>query len=234
MKELENVLKANIREQAGLKQLIKKELAQNEYKIAHFHSKALRRIEENIRILRNIEDKFAGDINFLLLQIKFAEQNLQNLFYPEYREYTLRQLELWHQKLAALEKQQLEYTEEPTVLPELLESIINKQIRGLKITPLKTSGLSLEISRKQHEITLKIPALNHLIKKSIIDQTKLKQFRAKGFSLSPDGKFLFQTINCQNNHPEIYTKLQITIAKIIFEIFPAREFYGESHIEIRD
>ncbi len=234
MASAEETLSEYIKEQSRLKRLINKAVATSEFKIAHFHSKALRRIEERIRILRRLEDKFTQDIMSVKNQIKFLEDSMNQDFRPERDDYLIRTINKLQNKLLELERKQAEHVEFTADLPALLESLINRKICSIRIIGIKTSDFTLEIKRSRQGIKIKIPDLHTLLRQGLIYESHLKHFNAIGFKASPNGKILSQTFNDQNNRAELINKIEITIAKIVFEIFPWRTFDAETLIEIRE
>jgi len=227
--DLQALIKELESEKGNLLRLIDEAVKEQEFLHAHFHYKALSKVNGRLQTLRNLEDE-SYDRKF---QIEHGIENLRKIVNAETDDFfgsmTSRQIEEMEEELRRLNqlpKKQINPNGK-VHLRESLDQFVKGKIRGLRVTFSRSGDLKIEIRRTKMGVRLTIPNLNKLKDEYSI---KLKRMRGLGFLINKKGSKATAILN--ESKDKMTNKIMTIISLIVFEVFYFKMLDNEGTIEI--
>lgn len=121
---------------------------------------------------------------------------------------------------------------ESSLFAAVLEQLLNKKVKNLKLFLNKTDKFYFSISYANKAVKVSMPGIKTLLNKRIISYYNLEKLRKIGFEYTLNETKLTLTIN--GNKEEILKKLNHLFAKIVFEVFQFSDFKEAAYLQFVD
>jgi hypothetical protein len=217
-------------EEKRLLELIADCIKEHEYRMAHFHSKALKQVYRKLQTLGNIQDINYDRKTFLNAQISYLEEELNSEPSDHMKEYLLRTMLSAKETLARLDQQAAEKTNpegNENIFDDTLTKLMQKKIRKFRLYLKKKDNLFFELSRSKSGLKIVLPFVKNHFKTFMLNRHSVRSIVAMGFSLVDNENKLVYTTKDEDTGA-----LKIILSKIIFDVFYFKEFANDSFIEI--
>ena len=221
-------------EKIRLQKLIDECLVETKYLMAHYHSEALYQLNGRLQTLHNIDDKLYDEKSYKLNRIRGLEKHIAteaSEFMKEYYSKDILKAKEELEKLNEIPNQQTQ-PKDPSLLDEVLQRLIQKKIKNLKLILKKEDNLFLGFSYSNKILKVILPHVKQHIRKWTLYDDNINSFKYLGFELTENESKL--TLKLSGNKDDILVKLKIILSKIVFEIFYFKEFDNESYIQFTE
>lgn len=220
-------------EKGRLQKMIEECQLENEYLMAHYHFKALIRVNHRLQILNNIEDKHFGAKESLKRRILFCQNQMELERSELMKEYYLKDIQFALAELEKLNEIGKSSTHvNDSLLDDALQKLLNKKISNLKLILKKSDNLYLSFSYTNRIFKLTLPLVKQHSKRNILYNKSINTFKLLGFELSKNETKLTLTID--GSKEIILDRLKLVLSKIVFEVFSFREFGNDSFIQFTE
>jgi hypothetical protein len=219
-------------EKASLLKMIDDYLNEGEYQMAHFHQRALSRINRRLQTLKNISDKFYDEKRFKKDIIEDLENRLNSGDFEYAKDSLVTEVEKKRQELERLNEQSKETRISHAVpaFDEALTSLFDRKIKRFKLILKRSDNLLLNFSYQKKVLKVTLPYIKNHKKRFVLYNGNISSFNHLGFILTENENKL--VLRLTGNSQDVLSNLKIILSKIVFEVFYFREFDNESYIEI--
>ena len=221
-------------EKIRLQKLIDECLVETEYLMAHYHSEALYQLNGRLQTLHNIDDKLYDEKSYKLNRIKGLEKHIATEASDLMKEYYSKDILKAKEELEKLNEIHNQQTQpkDPSLLDEVLQRLIQKKIKNLKLILKREDNLFLGFSYSNKILKVTLPYVKQHIRKWTLYEDNINSFKYLGFELTENESKL--TLKLSGNKNDILVKLKVILSKIVFEIFYFKEFDNESYIQFTE
>ena len=221
-------------EKIRLQKLIDECLVETEYLMAHYHSEALYQLNGRLQTLHNIDDKLYDEKSYKLNRIKGLEKHIATEASDLMKEYYSKDILKAKEELEKLNEIHNQQTQpkDPSLLDEVLQRLIQKKIKNLKLILKREDNLFLAFSYSNKILKVTLPYVKQHIRKWTLYDDNINSFKYLGFELTENESKL--TLKLSGNKDDILVKLKVILSKIVFEIFYFKEFDNESYIQFTE
>ncbi|MHA4842893.1 hypothetical protein ACX0G7_01955 [Flavitalea antarctica] len=232
--QLELLISLCEEEKNRLQRLIDECLAETEYLMAHYHSKALYQLNRRLHTLHNIYDTLYDKKDFTQRRIAGIQKRIEAEWSDYVKEYLERKLQREKEELENLNQitGRTRLAGNESFLDNILKKLVDKKIKNLKLILKKTDNFFLGFSYSNNVLKVTLPNVKQHTKRWILHDDKMTSFKNLGFNLSENETKLVLTLT--GDKEDILNRLQIILLKIVFEIFYFKEFADESYIQFTD
>lgn len=220
-------------ERDRLQILIDQAISDHEYLSAHYHAEALEKVSLSLYKLRNIEDPLYNEKAFWIRTIERLENDIASESSSDMLEYYESSILNAREELEKLNQEVSQPSHnESSLFADVLEQLLNKKVKNLKLFLNKTDKFYCSISYANKAVKVSMPGIKTLLNKRIISLYDLEKLRKLGFEYSLNETKLTLTIN--GNKEEILKKLNQLFAKMVFEVFRYNEFKEDAYLQFVD
>lgn len=229
--QLKTLISIYEEEKISLQKLIDESIADSEYLIAYYHSKALSQLNHKLQTLHNIDDKFYDKKRSVQRTIAYHQNELDSATSDYMKQLHLRELE--HAK-AHLEKikdssQATSDPETENLLDTALRKLMHKEIKNLRLILSKEHNFYFAFTGNQKMLKATIPNVRQVLKTWMLNDDTLATLQLMGFRPDVHGNKL--SIIYTGVKEEILPRMQILVAKIVFDLFYFDVFRNQSYLE---
>ena len=225
------ILIARYQEEKTRLQVLTKECLEDfegpDYLLAHYHQKALFKVEHTLRILNRLEDSLYDEKQRNLRLISFYEKDIEKSDSELYKKYLTEQLVKYKKRQEELNSvpKPIDSQNDNQILENTLSQLVSKKIRKFKIVFNKSENVVLSLTTKKGIIKISSSA----IKREIIHKSELELLEKLGFTLTNRSRLVLFL-----NHQGIdqLTALRFLLARIVFDISYFRHPTDENFIEL--
>lgn len=219
-------------EKEQLQQRIDACLADQEYLMAHYHSRALFQVNRRLQTLHNINDPLYDRKSSLQrsihgLQKRFASETNTSLknFYQEQISNEEKELE----KLSQFQLPAITDGKKP-LLRQTLERLLEKEIKNLELVLHQRDNLLLQFSYSKQVLKIVLPRVKQLCRKGILNDYHIDHFENAGFQLTQNRL----TLLVPGIRSDIPDKAITILSGIVFDLFYFKDFAQQSYIRFTE
>jgi len=212
--------------------LIQVYLKEEEYRFAHYHQAALRRINKNIHTLRIFENPLLDKTEWHRKSLTIWEDMLGTVGLPD--EQKLRILQQIEQEKDAFRKLEEASVQSKTIPPEntmdqALSDLFSHRIPYFKLHLTQKNTFYFKFRYAKRTLFITMPFIKNLTRRFHLNKKKIKALTILGFALSKGGNKLSKTL--KGDTDEISKQAKVLLSRIVFDIFYVQEFDDQSAIE---
>lgn len=220
-------------ERDRLQILIDQAISDHEYLSAHYHAEALEKVSLSLYKLRNIEDPLYSEKEFWKRTIELLKKDIASEGSSDMLEYYESSILNAREELEKLNQEVSQPSHnESSLFAAVLEQLLNKKVKNLKLFLNKTDKFYYSISYANKAVKVSMPGINALLNKRIISLYDLGKLRKIGFEYTLNETKLTLTINGKKE--EILKQLNHLFAKIVFEVFQSSDFKEAAYLQFVD
>lgn len=221
-------------EKARLQSLISTCLEEEEYQMAHYHLNALYKTNSQIRILRNLDDRYYDDKEIVLRRMEGSKKWLAREGNGSFREYYEQQLQRSMKELEELNQLSMQETRaaEEGLLEESLHKLVEGKISHFRLVFKQSVNLYIAFTYAGKTLRLTFPHLKAHKKNDLLTDWQINSMRTLGFSLNERETKLVLII--EGKKEDILSNLKRVLLKIVFEIFQFREFNRQCFLQYKE
>lgn len=224
--ELIELLKA---EQQELENTIKNSVAEREFKQAHRHDKALRKVNRQLQTLYNLQDPLYEERQHLVHTIDVYKRYLADPKYSDMADHFLdklnevkRQFSIHHKEAEQLDTQ---------IIDECIYQVIEHKIKAFKFHLCKKANLYLyfELCKNQLKISF-TPFAQLKTDEYMLVKGNKKALKALGFTYAGDKEYLFYLYDLKDFKDAL--EIKYLLSRIVFEVYYYKNLDNTATIEV--
>lgn len=190
--ELKELLKFYEDEKESLEDMIKSYVEDFEYKAAYFHSKGLKKVNQKIQLLKNLNNPNSDQIAHLQRTKKMYEVVIPSLINNvEYSNYQANQKTKIDSQIENLINQNRSEKLDGQEFDDVIFSLIENRIKSFKFYLNKASDVYLDFKKDDKYLIISIPNYQHLRDQNILRKSSIKALKSIGFKKDKIKKSLF-------------------------------------------
>ena len=220
------------KEKARLEKAIGECINDWEYLIAHYHSKALGKVNRELQTLKGLDDNLYEKKHLKKTTIESLEKMLNKEDIIFTNDILLKIIEENKRELEKLNQLPSKRTNESLLLENALIDLFNRKIKNLRLVLLKEKELFLMFHYSNKTLKVILPGIKKHISKWILSQDQLNSIEKLCFKLSKNENKLILIIN--GLQEKILQELKIILSRIVFQVFFYREFSNDSFLEYKE
>jgi hypothetical protein len=218
-------------EKTRLQERIEICLANEEYKIAHDHARALRRHNRRLQILHRLNDPQYERKQYLERKIRLLEQQVKETDNELLKTVFTNQIAAIRKDLSHLNKTITEPKNEITTsqLQTVLARLMNHQIKYVKLVLHQQNQFFLSFTYSGNQLKISLPYIRQLLKNEMLNHEKIEQLKHSGFYLNDSSSKLVLTI--EGNPHRILDQVHLIISRVLFDIIHTEGLRGQSFLQ---
>lgn len=179
---LNEILNFYENEKLALQDIIKSYIEDFEYKVAYFHSKGLKKVNQKIQLLKNLENSNSDQIDSLR-----RSKNIYDNIHPglkdneEYLNYINEQKNKIDDKIENFIKQSKQEKIDGQEFDDVLFSLVENRIEHFKFQLSKESNIYLDFKKVENNLFISIPNYKNLRNNYIQYKSSIRALKAIGF-----------------------------------------------------
>jgi hypothetical protein len=230
---LKNLIAYYKEEKGRLIALIADYLKEEEYELAHFHQQALFHLNGQLQTLIRFDDIHFDAKQRTSNHIDFLEKLIESTPVNELLEHLKLELLTHRNNLEHLNSlpKQVDPSAEGTLLQLTIDDLLEKRIQRFRLVLSKKENLLIAFSYSKNILKVRMPYVERLIDQWILHEEFIQKLILFGFQLTDNGNK--PELRLIGDEQSIIPKLNVVLAKMVFEIFRTAEWKNESFIEMK-
>jgi hypothetical protein len=221
-------------EKLQLQKTIDEYLIEGDFLMAHYHSRALNRINRQLQTLKTLLDPLFEKKEFHRKNIDRLQNHLQTATADSLQAYF--QMELQNALEALEELKQIESQPKIPVntnlLDDTLKNLLDNNIKNLKLTLKKADNFYVRFSFSRKVLKVALPQIKQHTEKGILNEHRINGLKKLGFQVNENKNYLILTLTGDKEY--ILKRVKIILSRIVFDIFYYTEFRKGSYIEFTE
>lgn len=226
--KLEKLIATYEAERVSLTAEMEECVAEMDYGKAHLFFKGLARVNQQLQTLYNLKDKGHDEKEHLVQSIKFLEERLASEEGYMHRYLTERVTEA-KEKLTELNQLSTQKVTVGHVVRDVLSKLAAGEITGFVFVILDSKRLCCYFRLVRKTLILSIPEIRRHREEYTLNKRNVRQLKKLGFKLFDDKDKLM--LFASYSTLEEANTIQITLARIIFDVFYFKGLEDETFIK---
>jgi len=221
-------------EENNLVAKIQEALEEDEYLIAHYHSRALYKVKDVLRTLNSFIDKNYNSKEFLKNSIRGWEKKIDEETTPEFKQLYGRFLEKKREELEKLNEQIIPQYERTKgeLIAQSLKDVVQRDIYGLRLIASRKSNIEFRITYERNCLTIRMPFLKKLRKNDIISDGQIRKFQGLGFKMNTSETVLI--LKLRGFKTDLVGLTITVLSRIFFDILHFSRFEEHCYIVYKE
>lgn len=218
--ELDEILEFYENEKLTLEKLIEEFVAEREFKQAHIHQKALRKVNLSISLFKTLENPNFLELEHLLNQLeRYSSNHFKKLMEesPFMRDFFKRDVKCLEEKISSFNEKPIAPHSDSQEFDDIIFDLIEDKLNNFHFFLNTGTNLYLDFKKVNQSIVITIPKYKNLKKKYVLSKANRNKLKDIGFKLTDDKKnlvFIYDISSFRDANP-----IKTIVSRIIYEGF---------------